>query len=144
MKIAIGSDHAGFVLKDPLKAHIIALGHEVVDYGTDSTASCDYPVYGEKVARAVVAGECELGVLICGTGCGISIAANKVPGARACNCSEPFTAMMARRHNDANIVAVGARVVGDEMAKTIVEAFLTAQFEGGRHQRRVDQLNAIR
>ncbi len=144
MKIAIGSDHAGFELKAPIVSHIQSLGHEVVDFGTHSTASCDYPAYGEAVARAVVAGECDLGVLICGTGGGISMAANKVPGARACCCSEPYTAMMTRRHNDANIIAFGARVVGVELAKMIVDAFLTSEFEGGRHQRRVDMINAIR
>lgn len=144
MKIAVGSDHAGFELKAPIVSFIQSLGHEVVDFGTHSTASCDYPAYGESVARAVVSGECDLGVLICGTGCGISLAANKVPGARACNCSEPYTAMMSRRHNNANIIAFGSRVVGVEMAKLIVETFLNNEFEGGRHQRRVDMIDAIR
>lgn len=144
MKIAIGADHAGFELKAPIVSYIQSLGHEVVDFGTHSNASCDYPVFGEAVARAVVAGECDLGVLICGTGCGISMAANKVPGARACCCSEPYTAMMARRHNNANIIAFGARVIGVEMAKLIVETFLTNSFEEGRHQRRVNMVDAIR
>ena len=130
-----------------LKAEIIEFlkekGHEVVDYGTNSTESCDYPVYGEKVARAVAAGEVEQGILICGTGLGISLAANKVKGIRAAVCSEPFTAKMARAHNDCNILAFGARVVGAELAKMIVETWLDTEFEGGRHQRRVNMLMEI-
>ena len=118
-------------------------GHEVVDYGTNSSESCDYPVYGEIVARAVAAGEVEQGILICGTGLGISLAANKVKGIRAAVCSEPFTAKMARVHNNCNILAFGARVVGAELAKMIVETWLDAEFEGGRHQRRVDLITAI-
>ena len=143
MKIAFGCDHAGIELKSCIVGYIESLGHEVVDFGTHSTESCDYPKYGEAVARAVVAKECDLGVLICGTGCGISLAANNVPGCRACNCSAPYTAMMSRRHNNANVIAFGARVVGSDMAKMIVEAFLTNEFEGGRHQRRVDMIDAI-
>ena len=118
-------------------------GHEVVDYGTYTTDSCDYPVYGEKVARAVVAGEVEKGILICGTGLGISLAANKVKGIRACVCSEPFTAKMSRAHNDCNVLAFGARVVGGELAKMIVDTWINTEFEGGRHQRRVDLLMEI-
>ena len=141
--IAIGSDHGGFELKQEIMKHLAELGLEYKDFGTYTTDSCDYPVYGEAVARSVVAKECDLGVLICGTGCGISLAANNVPGCRCCNCSEPYTAAMSRRHNNANVIAFGARVVGSDMAKLIVETFLTNEFEGGRHQRRVDMIDAI-
>ena len=144
MKIAIGCDHGGYELKLAVKKHLEEKGYEVVDYGCDSTESVDYPVYGEKVGRAVAGGECELGVLICGTGIGISLAANRVKGVRAAVCSEPYSAEMTRRHNNANIIAFGARVVGEGTAMTIVDAFLGAQFEGGRHARRVDMLEAIR
>ena len=144
MKIAIGNDHAAVEMKQEIKKYLEELGHEVVNYGTDSNDSCDYPVYGEKVGRAVAGGECELGVLICGTGIGISLAANRVKGVRAAVCSEPYSAEMTRRHNNANIIAFGARVVGEGTAMTIVDAFLGAQFEGGRHARRVDMLEAIR
>ena len=144
MKIAIGCDHGGYLLKLAVKKHREEKGYEVVDYGCHSTESVDYPVYGEKVGRAVAGGECELGVLICGTGIGISLAANRVKGVRAAVCSEPYSAEMTRRHNNANIIAFGARVVGEGTAMTIVDAFLGAQFEGGRHARRVDMLEAIR
>lgn len=144
MKIAIGCDHGGYELKLAVKKHLEEKGYEVVDYGCHSTESVDYPVYGEKVGRAVAGGECELGVLICGTGIGISLAANRVKGVRAAVCSEPYSAEMTRRHNNANIIAFGARVVGEGTAMTIVDAFLGAQFEGGRHARRVDMLEAIR
>ena len=140
MKIAIGCDHGGYALKLAVKKHLEEKGYEVVDYGCHSTESVDYPVYGEKVGRAVAGGECELGVLICGTGIGISLAANRVKGVRAAVCSEPYSAEMTRRHNNANIIAFGARVVGEGTAMTIVDAFLGAQFEGGRHARRVDML----
>lgn len=144
MKIAIGCDHGGYALKLAVKKHLEEKGYEVVDYGCHSTESVDYPVYGEKVGRAVAGGECELGVLICGTGIGISLAANRVKGVRAAVCSEPYSAEMTRRHNNANIIAFGARVVGEGTAMTIVDAFLGAKFEGGRHARRVDMLEAIR
>lgn len=144
MKIAIGCDHGGYELKLAVKKHLEEKGYEVVDYGCHSTESVDYPVYGEKVGRAVAGGECELGVLICGTGIGISLAANRVKGVRAAVCSEPYSAEMTRRHNNANIIAFGARVVGEGTAMTIVDAFLGAKFEGGRHARRVDMLEAIR
>ncbi|HJA11999.1 MAG TPA: ribose 5-phosphate isomerase B [Candidatus Mediterraneibacter merdipullorum] len=143
MKIGIGNDHSALELKAEMIDFLKEKGHEVVDYGTDSPASCDYPVYGERVARAVVSGEAEQGILICGTGLGISIAANKVKGIRAAVCSEPFTAKMARAHNDCNILAFGARVVGSELAKMIVETWLDTEFEGGRHQKRVDLITAI-
>jgi ribose 5-phosphate isomerase B len=141
MKIGIGNDHSALELKAEIISFLKEKGHEVVDYGTNSSESCDYPVYGEIVARAVAAGEVEQG--ICGTGLGISLAANKVKGIRAAVCSEPFTAKMARVHNNCNILAFGARVVGAELAKMIVETWLDAEFEGGRHQRRVDLITAI-
>ena len=144
MKIAIGCDHGGYALKLAVKKHLEEKGYEVIDYGCHGTESVDYPVYGEKVGRAVARGECELGVLICGTGLGISLAANRVKGVRAAVCSEPYSAEMTRRHNNANIIAFGARVVGEGTAMTIVDAFLGAQFEGGRHARRVDMIEAIR
>ena len=143
MKIAIGNDHSAVELKNIIAEHLKEKGYEVLNLGTDSTESCDYPVYGEKVARAVAAGEVEQGILICGTGLGISLAANKVKGIRAAVCSEPFTAKMARAHNDCNILAFGARVVGAELAKMIVETWLDTEFEGGRHQCRVVLIMAI-
>ncbi len=143
MKIGIGNDHTAFDLKNIIKAHLEGQGYEVVDYGSYSSERCNYPEFGEKVARAIVAGEVELGVLICGTGVGISLAANKVKGIRAAVCSEPYTAQLVRRHNNAQIIAFGARLVGDEMAKMIVDEFLNAKFEGGRHQTRVDMIMDI-
>ena len=143
MRIAIGCDHGGYALKLAVKGHLEEKGYEVVDYGCDGPESVDYPVYGERVGRAVAGGECELGVLICGTGIGISLAANRVKGVRAAVCSEPYSAEMTRRHNNANIIAFGARVVGEGTAMTIVDAFLNAEGEGGRHARRVDMLDAI-
>lgn len=143
MKIAIGNDHVAVELKNHIKKYVEAKGYEVVNFGTDSTESCDYPVYGEKVARAVAAGECDLGIIICGTGIGISLAANKVKGIRAAVCSEPYSARLTRKHNNANIIAFGARVIGQEMAEMIVDEFLNTEYEGGRHQRRVDMIMAI-
>lgn len=143
MKIAVGSDHVGYPLKSAILTYLRQKGYEAEDCGTDSTERCDYPVYGQKVALKIVHGEADLGILICGTGIGISLAANKVPGIRAACCSEPYSASMARRHNNANIVAFGARVVGEGLAEQIVDAFLSAQFEGGRHERRVDMLSEI-
>ena len=143
MKIGIGNDHSALEMKKEIIAFLEEKGHEVVDYGTNSAESCDYPVYGEVVARAVAAGEVEQGILICGTGLGISLAAIKVQGVGAAVCGEPFTAKMARAHNNCNILAFGARVVGPELAKMIVEAWLNTDFEGGRHQRRVDLIMEI-
>lgn len=143
MKIGIGNDHSALELKAEIVDFLKEKGYEIVDYGTNSPESCDYPVYGEKVARGVVAGEVEKGILICGTGLGISLAANKVDGIRAVVCSEPFTAKMSRAHNDCNILSLGARVVGTELAKMIVDTWLNTEFEGGRHQRRVDLITAI-
>ena len=143
MKIAIGNDHAATELKFIIMDYVKSLGHEVVNFGTDGNESCNYPEFGEKVGRAVASGEVERGILICGTGLGISLAANKVKGVRAAVCSEPFTAKMSRAHNNCNILAFGARVVGAELAKMIVETWLDTEFEGGRHQRRVDMLMDI-
>lgn len=143
MRIGIGNDHSALEIKREITAFLEEKGHEVIDYGTNSAESCDYPVYGEIVARAVAAGEADQGILICGTGLGISLAANKVKGIRAAVCSEPFTAKMARAHNNCNILAFGARVVGSELAKMIVETWLNTDFEGGRHQRRVDLIMEI-
>lgn len=143
MKIAIGNDHVAVQLKNHITKYVEAKGCEVVNFGTDSSESCDYPIYGEKVARAVASGECDLGILICGTGIGISLAANKVKGIRAAVCSEPYSARLTRQHNNANIIAFGARVVGQAMAEMIVDEFLNAEYEGGRHQRRVDMITAI-
>ncbi len=143
MKIATGNDHTAVELKNIIKAFLEEKGHEVLDLGTNSTESCDYPVYGEKVGRAVASGEADLGIVICGTGVGISLAANKVKGVRACVCSEPYTAKLSRMHNNSNVLAFGARVVGSEMAKMITEEWLNAEYEGGRHQRRVDMLTEI-
>ena len=143
MKIGIGNDHSALELKAEIIELLKEKGHEVVDYGTNSPEGWEYPVYGEKVGRAVASGEVERGILICGTGLGISLAANKVKGVRAAVCSEPFTAKMSRAHNNCNILAFGARVVGAELAKMIVETWLDTEFEGGRHQRRVDMLMDI-
>ncbi len=143
MIIAMGNDHSGVELKLEIKAYLEEKGYEIMDLGTNSTESCDYPVYGEKVGRAVAAKEADLGILICGTGIGISLAANKVKGIRTCVCSEPFSAKLSKMHNNTNILAFGARVVGSELAKMIVDQWLEAEFEGGRHQRRVDQIMEI-
>lgn len=143
MKIAIGNDHVGFRLKEHIRDYLAAKGYEMVDFGTDSEERCDYPVYGKKVADAVASGECDLGVLICGTGIGISLAANKVKGIRAAVCSEPYSARLSRQHNQANIIAFGARVVGEAVAEMIVDEFLAAEYEGGRHQRRIDMISEI-
>lgn len=143
MKIAIGNDHAAVALKNEIAQHLRDLGHEVVNFGTDTNDSVDYPVYGFKVANAVASGECELGVAICGTGIGISMAANKVKGIRCALCSDPLSAEMTRRHNDANMLAMGAGMVGPNLAERIVEVFLNTDFEGGRHARRVGEITAM-
>lgn len=143
MKIAMASDHGGFALKEDVKAWLTEQGHQVEDFGCYSTDSCDYPDFGEAAARAVAEGQCERGIVICTTGIGISISANKVKGVRCALCSEPWSAEMTRRHNDSNVLAMGAGVVGPQLARQIVTAFLTHDFEGGRHQRRVDKMMAI-
>lgn len=143
MKIAIGNDHVAVAMKKEVTDHLIARGYEVVNFGTDSTDRTDYPIYGKKVAQAVASGECRFGILICGTGVGISLAANKVHGIRAVVCSEPYSAMLSRQHNDTNILAFGARVIGPATALMIVDAFLDAEYEGGRHQKRVEMIAEI-
>lgn len=137
MKIAIGSDHVGYLLKEGLIPFLAERGLELLDCGTDSNASCDYPVFGRKVAETVASGTCELGIVICGTGIGISIAANKVHGIRCALVHDVFTARLARRHNDANVLAMGATVVSLPHAKLIVAAWLDEEYEGGRHDRRL-------
>lgn len=144
MKISMGSDHGGYALKEYLKGVLEGKGYEVVDCGTYSADSCDYPIFGEAAARKVASGECEYGIVVCTTGIGISIAANKVGGIRCAHCTEPLTAEMTRRHNNANMLALGAGFTGKNLAERIVEVFLSTEFEGGRHARRVGQLDAIR
>lgn len=141
--IALANDHAGVALKEEIKKLLDSRGLAYKDLGTNTTDSVDYPVYGEAAARAVASGECDRAIIICGTGLGISMAANKVRGIRAAVCTDCFMAEMARRHNNANILALGARVVGGGLALKIVETFLDTEFEGGRHQRRVDLISAI-
>ena len=139
--IGIGSDHGGFALKEAIKKHLEERGLEYKDYGTYSDASCDYPVYGRAVAKAVAAGECQLGILICGTGIGISITANKVPGVRAALCSDCFSAEATWLHNNANILALGARVLGEGLALKIVDTFLDTPFSNDeRHIRRISMI----
>ena len=140
---AIGNDHTGVALKEIIKRFVEEKGEQVKDFGTQSTEASNYPEIAESVANAVASGECERGILICGTGVGISIAANKVNGIRAVCCSEPFSAKMAKEHNDANILCFGARVVGSELAKMIVENWMDAAFQGGRHAVRVEMIRDI-
>ncbi len=144
MKIAMGSDHGGYALKRELAEHLRTLGHEVEDFGCHSAESCDYPEFGEAAARAVASGECDRGIVVCTTGIGISIAANKVAGIRCAHCADTVEAELTRRHNDANMLAIGAGFTGPLLAKRMAEVFLTTDFEGGRHARRVNKLNAIR
>ncbi|RKA98614.1 ribose 5-phosphate isomerase B [Listeria monocytogenes] len=143
MKIAIGNDHVGIELKPVIVAYLQDLGHEVDDFGAYSNERTDYPEYGKKVAESVAAGKSDLGILICGSGVGISIAANKVNGIRAVVCSEPYSAKLSREHNNTNILAFGSRVVGAELAKMIVQNWLDAEFEGGRHAKRVEMIARI-
>ena len=143
MKIAMGCDHGGFELKEKIKKYLTEQGHEVTDCGTNSTESCDYPVFGEAAARAVASGACEKGIVICTTGIGISIAANKVRGIRCAHCADALEAALCRQHNNANMLAIGAGFTGPKLALAMVDAFLTTDFEGGRHARRVALLDAI-
>lgn len=143
MKIVIGNDHAAVQLKRTIAEYVESLGHEVVNFGINEGEKIDYPEMGEKVGRAVANGEFDCGILICGTGVGISIAANKVKGIRAAVCSDVATARLVKQHNNANIIAFGERIVGVELAKDIVKAYLEAEFEGGRHERRVNMISAI-
>ena len=139
-QIAIGCDHVGFELKTHITEYLQGKGYSIKDFGTHSTQRTDYPIFGKAVAEAVTSGECEKGILICGTGVGISIAANKVKGVRAVVCSEPYSALLSRQHNDTNILSLGSRVVGRDLALMIVDAWLGSDFEGGRHKSRIDML----
>ena len=143
MKIAIGCDHGGYLLKQDILIWLEEHDYEFEDFGCYNTESVDYPVYAEKVARAVASGECEKGIVICTTGIGVSMAANKVKGIRCALCGDSYSAEMTRRHNDANVLAMGAGIIGPNMAKKITEVFLTTAFEGGRHARRVGLLDNI-
>lgn len=143
MRIGIGNDHSSTDLKFVIKEYLESKGHEVVNYGTDSHEAFDYPLAGESVARAIINKEVDCGVCICGTGIGISIACNKVKGIRAAVCSEPVSAALAKEHNNAQIICFGARIVGVNMAKAIVDAWLDAEFGGERHQRRINMLHEI-
>lgn len=143
MRLAIGSDHAGYTLKEAIKKHLKEKSFEYIDYGTDSEQSVDYPLYAQKVAEAVVAKEADLGIIVCGTGIGVSIAANKVPGIRAAVCSDCFSAEACRQHNNANIITLGSRVVGEGLAIKIIDTFLNSKYEAGRHQKRIDLIEAI-
>jgi ribose 5-phosphate isomerase B len=143
MKIALGSDHGGFQLKEEIRKYLEERGIAYQDYGTNSSESVDYPEFGMKVAEAVVTGECERGILCCGTGIGISISANKVPGIRCAVVTDTFSAQMSREHNNANVLALGERVVGVGLALKIVEVWLEAEFAGGRHGKRVNQIGDI-
>jgi len=143
MRIALAADHAGYLLKDELVRWLAEQGHEVSDLGTNGPESVDYPVFGHKVAEAVASGQADRGIAVCGTGIGISIAVNREPKCRCARVSEPLSAELAREHNDANVLALGARIIGTEMAKACVAAFLDTGFGGGRHERRVDQLSHL-
>ena len=143
MNISLGCDHGGYDLKEHIKAYLEGKGHTVKDCGTYSKESCDYPLFGKAAAEEVAFGACERGIVICTTGIGISISANKVKGIRCALCSDPLGAEMTRRHNDANMLAMGAGMIGKNMAERIVDVFLSTEFEGGRHQRRVDEITAM-
>ncbi|OXT05733.1 ribose-5-phosphate isomerase [Thermohydrogenium kirishiense] len=143
MMIALGSDHAGYELKIEIAKYLKEKGIEYIDFGTYGTERVDYPIFALKVANEVASGKCEKGILFCGTGVGISIAANKVKGIRAVVCSEPYSAALSRAHNNTNILALGSRVVGLELAKMIVDQWLNTPYEGGRHQKRIDQISKI-
>ena len=142
-KIIVGADHGGFELKDHIKAHLESKGYEVIDVGTSSQESCDYPLYAHRLCQKIQAGEAPLGILVCGTGIGMSIAANKHDGIRAACCSDTFSARLTRMHNDANVLCMGARVVGAGLAIDLVDNFVEAEFEGDRHVKRVSMLEMI-
>lgn len=143
MRIALAADHAGYVLKDELAHWLREQGHEISDLGTNSAESVDYPEYGARLARAVASGDAERGIAICGSGIGIAVAVNREPKCRCAQVNEPLSAELARTHNDANVLALGARLIGSDMARACVVAFLDTEFAGGRHQRRVDQLSQL-
>ncbi len=136
--IALAADHAGYMLKEKIKKHLEALKFEVCDYGTDSDESCDYPVFAKKACAAVVSGQCDRAILICGTGIGMSMVANKIKGIRAAVCTETFAAKYTRLHNDANVLCMGARILGEGVATEITDTFVSTEFEGGKHKRRID------
>jgi ribose 5-phosphate isomerase B len=141
MRIALAADHAGYAMKDELALWLGDSGHEVIDLGTNSSESVDYPDFGSRLADSVASGEAERGIAVCGSGIGISIAINRNPACRCARVDDPLSAALAREHNDANVIALGARLIGGDMARAIVSAFLGTDFEGGRHQRRVDMLS---
>jgi ribose 5-phosphate isomerase B len=143
MRIALAADHAGYVLKDELVGWLREMGHDVIDLGTNGPESVDYPEYGAKLGRAVGSGEVERGIAVCGSGIGIAIAINRFAECRCAQVNEPLSAELARTHNDANVIALGARLIGSDMARVCVSAFLDTDFAGGRHQRRVDQLSTL-
>lgn len=144
MKIGIGNDHTAVEYKNEISKYINEkYGYEIINFGTDSNESCNYPEFGEKCARAVASGEVDRGIVICGTGVGISLSANKVKGIRCVCCSEPYSAKLSRQHNNTNMLAFGARVIGLEVAKMIVDEWLQTEFEGGRHQTRIDMITEI-
>ena len=143
MKIALGSDHGGYALKCDIIQLLEKLGYEYKDFGCYAPESCDYPDFGAAAARAVASGECDRGIVICTTGIGISITANKIKGIRCAHCADPLEAEMTRRHNDANMMAIGAGFTGKNMAERMVEVFLSTEFEGGRHERRVNKIMAL-
>ena len=143
MKIVIGSDHAAYELKEAIKEKLIGEGHEVIDVGCDSTESVDYPKYGHAVGRTVASGEAERGIAVCGSGIGISIACNKVPGVRAALCTSVEMAEMCRRHNNANVVCMGARMISQELAFDIIDKWMTTDFEGGKHLRRINEIEDL-
>ena len=138
--IALASDHAGFELKEAIKKHLVENNYDITDFGTNSDASCDYPIFAKKAAHAVASGTCEKGIVCCGTGIGVSITANKVKGIRCALCTDEYTAWMAKRHNNANMVAFGARVLDTETVLKLVDVWLSTEFEQGRHQRRIDMI----
>jgi len=141
MRIALAADHAGYLLKDELAAWLREAGHEVTDLGTNGPESVDYPEYGARLANAIANGQAERGIVVCGSGIGISIAVNRNPACRCARVSDPLSAQLAREHNDANVLALGARLIGSDMARACAAVFLDTDFAGGRHQRRVDQLS---
>ena len=143
MKIAVASDHGGFNLKNKIKSNLLSEGYEITDFGTDSLDSCDYPDFALPAAEAVAFGKCDRAIIVCSTGIGVSIVANKVPGIRCALCHDKYGAEFTRRHNDANVLAMGGKAVGEGLALEIVEIFLKTEFEGGRHQRRVDKITAV-
>ena len=143
MKIALAADHAGFALKTELAVWLRETGHDVLDLGTTSEESVDYPEYGAKLGRAIASGEAIRGIAVCGSGIGISIAVNRNPECRCARVDDPLSARLAREHNDANVLALGGRLIGGDMARACVTAFLGSEFSGGRHQRRVDQLSTL-